>query len=64
MINTVKNDGDKMKLKSRSVAKRFEKDCLGEMPKYLRTINKSSLKAVISQQSWWVNTIDIKTAFL
>ena len=33
-VNTAKNDGDKMKLKSRLVIKGFEEDCLEEIPKY------------------------------
>ena len=66
-VNTVKNDIDKLKLKSRLVAKEFEEDCLEEIPKYSPTINKSSRRAVLSviaQHNWSVNTIDIKTAFL
>ena len=66
-VTTVKNDGDKMKLKSRLIAKRFEEDCLEEIPKYSPTIDKSSLKAafpVIAQHNWSVNIINIKTAFL
>ena len=58
---------DKMKLKSRLVSKGFEEDCLEEIPKYSPTINRSSLRAVLSvivQHNWSVNTIDIKTAFL
>ena len=56
-----------MKLKSKLVAKGFEEDCLEEIPKYSPTIDKSSLRAVLSviaQHNWSVNTIDIKTAFL
>ena len=63
----MKNNGDKMKLKSRLVAKGFEEDCLEEIPKYSPTIDKSSLRAVLSvitQHNWFINTIDIKTAFL
>ena len=65
--NIVKNDGDKMKLKSTLVEKGLEEDCLEEIPKYSPTIDKSSLRAVLSitaQHNWSVNTIDIKTAFL
>ena len=66
-VNTVKNDGDKMKLKSRLVAKGFEEECLEQIPKYSPTIDKSSLRAVLSviaQHNWSVYTIDIKAAFL
>ena len=57
-------NGDKLKLKSRLAAKRFEEDCLEEIPKYSPTIDKSSLRAVLSvitQHNWSVNAIDIKT---
>ena len=48
-VNTVKNDGDDMiKLKSRLVAKGFEEDCFEEIPKYSPTIDKSSLRTVLS----------------
>ena len=63
----MKNDGDKMKLKSRLVAKGFEKNCHEEILKYSSIIDTSSLRAllsVIAQHNWSVNTIDIKTAFL
>ena len=33
-VNIVKNDDDKMKVKSMLVAKGFEEDCLEEIPKY------------------------------
>ena len=65
-VNTVKNDGDKMKLKSRLVVKGFEEDCLEEKPKYSPTIYKLSRRAVLSvitQHNWSVSMIEIKTVF-
>ena len=46
-VNIVKNEGEKIKLKSMLVAKGFEEDCLEEIPKYSPTIEKSSLRAVL-----------------
>ena len=43
----MRNDGDKMKLKSTLIVKGFEEDCLKEIPKYSPTIDKSSLRAVL-----------------
>ena len=66
-VNTVKNENEKVILKSRLVAKGFEEDCLDEMNKNSPTIDKSSLRAVlsiISSQKWNINTMDVKTAFL
>ena len=66
-VNTVKNDVEKMKLKFKLIAKGFDEDCLEKIPKYSPTINKSSLRTVLSviaPYNWSVNTIDIKTAFL
>ena len=57
-VNTMKNNSDKMKLKYRLVAKGFEEDCLEEIPKYSSTIDKSSLRAMLSliaQHNWSVN---------
>ena len=56
----MKNDGDKMKLKSRLVAKGFEEDCFQEIPKYSPTIDKLSLRAVVSviaQHNWSVKPL-------
>ena len=47
-VDTVKNDGEKINLKSSLVANRFEEDCLDRIPKYSPTIDKSSLRVVLS----------------
>ena len=63
----MENDGDKMKLKSRLLAKGFEEDYDEEILKNSTTITKSSLRtelSVIVQYNGSVNTYDIKTAFL
>ena len=66
-VHTVKMEGNKMKLKSRLVAKEFEEDCQEEILKYSLTIDKSFLRAVLSvfaQHNWSISTVTAKTVFL